>query len=125
MPKFSKTISVDAEQILFTEAEKAAVKKGIPTTVHGGDLKLEDGKFIVPLLINGKTVQAEEGQWIVNDTLLSDEDFKKEYKTDSWETDHTHPAHVDGIPATPATGTTAVGANGLLSEQPHENLPKE
>lgn len=83
MPKFTRTVVADAVQIVLTDEHKKAVKKGIPTQVHGGDLKHEDGKHIIPLHLNGQTVQAEEGDWIVDEngvqTLYTDEQFKNTF----------------------------------------------
>ncbi len=79
MAKYSRTIEVDAYQIAFTDQEKDAAKKGIPTRAHGGYIRYDEGKYSV--LVGQQ--HAFEGDWVVGSngflTIYSDENFKKDF----------------------------------------------
>jgi hypothetical protein len=83
---FTRKIIAYAEQVHITDANKADVRKGHPVTILGGDLKNEAGEHLVPLHLNGATVQAKDGDWVVNEEGVSkvynDKDFHKLFTAD-------------------------------------------
>lgn len=82
--QFNKTELVDAEQIVFSDADKAAAKKYIPTTAYGSTVKYDADSDTYLVLVKKIGKMAKEGDWLVTDskkvtTLVSGDDFHKIY----------------------------------------------
>ena len=83
MPKFSKTIIVDADQVDFADKDKEIAKRGLPVATHGDHLRHEDGVYSVFVHLGEDGKRANEGDWIVVEngkkSIVPDEEFKKTY----------------------------------------------
>lgn len=85
MGKYARLLAVDAEQIEFSEADKAQAKKGIPVATYGSDIKYEDGVFSVLIHLGDDAKQVKEGDWVVTEeggrkVVVSADEFPELYQ---------------------------------------------
>lgn len=84
MGNYIRGVSAAAYQIKFTDEEKDAVKKGVPTVAFGDHIKLNDGVFSVAIHLGPDMKIASEGDWVVKEEdgkmlIATDDAFEEVY----------------------------------------------